>query len=955
MSGTESVIANCQSFLELVVEPDSVFELRVLDTPNRGTFSGYFTDPAQAAKAAAHWDGKANIYITLNPVHPGCLARSSGRVTPHPKNTTSDADILRRRWLLVDIDPVRPAGVPATDSEKQAALGLVEAIRQFTAENGWPEPVVLDTGNGAALLYRIDLPNDDPSRELVKRCLQALAVMFDTEAAHVDLSTFNAARLCRVVGTVNRKGDGTPDRPHRRSQIVSAPAELAIVPTEKLQELAARVPENSAPAEHNGAKITLEEIAKRLESKGITVKRSSWNGGTRLVLFPCPFNPDHCNGSAYVVQLKSGALAAGCHHNSCQSYEWEDLRQILFPESPARKPPPPSTSKARRRATSPNDEPEETYSETLMRLAREAELWHNDQEAWATIWVGDHKEHWRVQSSQFRTWLCRQFYQERGKSPCSTTVREVLDTIEGLARYDSPAYPVYTRVAWTEDAIYLDLCNEKWQAVRIDATGWQVVDNPPVRFYRARGMDPLPIPDSGGSIEDLRRFIRVKDGDWLSLLAWLLGTFLPTGTFPILIVYGPQGAGKSTTVRLLRSLIDPNLSPERSQPADERDLSIACRNSYVVCFGNLSGIPSWFSDALCRVASGAGYSTRRLYSDFEEALFAHRRPIILNGIAQPATRPDLLDRAVVVELEPITDAERLPEAVLLQQFAEVYPKLLGALLDAVSLALANRGRVTATALPRLADFAIWTAGGMPALGVPAEKVLAHLFDVRDQNYIEAATADPLGEILLKYLEQRGGEWSGTASELLQELHQFAEDSQRRVSLPHNAWEMGRALRRLAPAFRPIGVEVKFERQGHKWARVVSLKKVGIKTSATSATSALVTNLENTSTYSKTPCRRFADVSPGDADVFPGDADVFPSQPASGGLSVNPCLTESYDNYQLDADIADVADVFSPTSSHQQHGPAKAEEHQPPDNMTVDQNVGNDWQYDSETNMWRATV
>ncbi len=208
--------------LEVLFEPEKVVELRAFK--DRTIASGYFDDFKELAEQAAKLDGRGfAVYVTLNPVNEALLARSQNRVKIYPKATTSDVDIMARRWLPVDFDPVRPADVSSTASEKHAALWRARETRDFLKQQGWPEPVVGDSGNGAHLLYRVDLPNDRESLELVKGVLEALSFKFSDETVDVDTTTCNAARIWKLYGTTARKGDDIEERPHRVSRLLKVP------------------------------------------------------------------------------------------------------------------------------------------------------------------------------------------------------------------------------------------------------------------------------------------------------------------------------------------------------------------------------------------------------------------------------------------------------------------------------------------------------------------------------------------------------------------------------------------------------------------------------------------------------------------------------------------------------------------------------------------------------------
>jgi hypothetical protein len=209
--------------VELLFEPSAVVEVRAFQ--GRETVSGYFDDHELLACEASKLEDRGySIYVTLNEIDPALLARASNRARKvYKEPTTSDTDIVRRHWLPLDFDPVRPSGVSATDAEKKAARRRAMEVREFLGELGWPQPVVSDSGNGYHLLYRIELFNDRESLELVKGILEALAFKFSDKTVEVDVTTCNAARIWKFYGTTARKGDDAGDRPHRRSRLLEVP------------------------------------------------------------------------------------------------------------------------------------------------------------------------------------------------------------------------------------------------------------------------------------------------------------------------------------------------------------------------------------------------------------------------------------------------------------------------------------------------------------------------------------------------------------------------------------------------------------------------------------------------------------------------------------------------------------------------------------------------------------
>ncbi len=320
-----------------VLAPDSsVVEVRAL--ADGVTHSGYFDDHEALARAVEALDADpsvAGIYVTLNDVNPALLARRANRIKMRlgrKDATTADADIIRRRWFPVDIDPVRPSGVSSTDEEHDAALAAAERIATYLAEQGFPAPVRADSGNGAHLLYRVDLENDEAATALVKGALATLDALFSNEAVTVDTANHNAARIWKLYGTLSRKGDNTPERPHRRAKVLAAPSEIRVVPVERLQHLAGLLPrEEPLQPKKKAAGI---DLASWLLDHGIAVRSTRpYQGGTLYTLEDCPFSSAH-NDGAFAIQFANGAIFAGCHHASCGggAQRWPELRGMYEPK-----------------------------------------------------------------------------------------------------------------------------------------------------------------------------------------------------------------------------------------------------------------------------------------------------------------------------------------------------------------------------------------------------------------------------------------------------------------------------------------------------------------------------------------------------------------------------------------------------------------------------------------------
>jgi primase-polymerase (primpol)-like protein len=493
----------------------------------------------------------------------------------------------------------------------------------------------------------------------------------------------------------------------------------------------------------------------------------------------------------------------------------------------------PNKSKSKTKAGKTEEEGgRKSQADLLVELAEGLELFHTpggqDGEGYATAQIDDHKETYRLKSTGFRQWLARQFYVKHGKAPGGQALADALKVICGKASHEGAEHEVYVRLACHGGRVYLDLGDEGWRAVRVDRDGWKVVRNPPVKFRRPRGLLPLPTPVEGGSVEELRRFVNVTDGDWPLLLAWLASAMRPDGPFAVLCLYGEQGAAKTTTARVLRGLVDPNVAPTRAAPKEPRDLAIAANNGWFISLNNLSWLPDWLSDALCRLNAGEGFATRSLYTDEDETIFKAARPIILNGIEEVATRGDLLDRALILTLPAVPERERKTERRFFARFNRAAPRILGALLGAVSAGLRSLPDVRLPALPRMADFAEWAAACEPALGLK-EGAFLRAYN-RNRKVANETVLDTSVVVapLRAFLKGRGGSWKGPPSRLLELLTaQVGEQAARSKEWPKKPNALAGVLKRLAPALRKAGAQVEFgrERKGKNTVRFISVREV----------------------------------------------------------------------------------------------------------------------------------
>lgn len=466
----------------------------------------------------------------------------------------------------------------------------------------------------------------------------------------------------------------------------------------------------------------------------------------------------------------------------------------------------------------------------LLQMAGDIELFHDPSNiAYAYFPVNDHQECWPVKSDEFAHWLKRRFFQTSGKAINAQAFQSALDILISKALYDGQRENVYLRVANKDDNIIIDLGDSEWRAVEISKDGWKVISAHPVRFTRTSTMQPLPVPQQGGSIDDLRKFVNIKsDEDFVLFVTWLSASLRPVGPYPLLVITGEQGSSKSTLGRLIKSLIDPQKPALRSLAKGEQDLMISVTRSWLLVFDNLSYVSPQLSDSLCRLSTGGGFVTRKLYTNTGEQVFEAMRPLVINGINDLIYRSDLLDRSICIVLPALESGQRLTEKEYWGNFHESHPLLLGAIFDVIATALSRLDSIEPVDLPRMADFAHWGMAAESAISVKEGIFIEAFENLRRIQNSEVIASSAIGLALVKFMNQEKF-WSGTAQELLDIIskNEFSEWKHRmRKDWPKNARAMSSALRRLATNLRAEGIEVAFiGKTGKAGTRIIEIRQI----------------------------------------------------------------------------------------------------------------------------------
>lgn len=465
--------------------------------------------------------------------------------------------------------------------------------------------------------------------------------------------------------------------------------------------------------------------------------------------------------------------------------------------------------------------------QALVGLAACGELFHaagsgDCPETYATIDIKIegrvHQETWRLDSSIFRSWLLRRFFDTHQKMPAGRNMMDAMDILSGKAMFGGNEHEVHVRLAPHSKNIWVDLGDREWNAIEITGDGWRVVssDKCPVKFRRPRGMlelvTPLRTPDNKASILRLRQFINAETEEaWILIVSWLIGTFHYSHRFPfpILCIQGQAGSAKSTSCRMLRSLIDPNSAPLRSPPRTDQEVMITGSNSWTVVIDNVSHLTVAQSNALCRLATGGGFGSRELYTNTSESILGAQRPIMLTGIDDFAVKEDLLQRSILITMPKISDDNRQTEQDLWRDFEKEQPIILGGLLDAIVEALSSDS--TLVRKPRMADFAEWIHRAEPRLPWKRGRFIEVYRENQEVAREVALMNIPIVEPLLRIIKARNV-LTETASKLLELLNVTADISCR----SHKGWpvspqQLREQLKHAQRSLEDQGIHLSFRR------------------------------------------------------------------------------------------------------------------------------------------------
>jgi hypothetical protein len=468
----------------------------------------------------------------------------------------------------------------------------------------------------------------------------------------------------------------------------------------------------------------------------------------------------------------------------------------------------------------------ESQADALLRLAEDWECVHDSSsKAYAILRSDGVRQVWPLDSGGFQQLLAGAYFRSEGRAASEQALRSATSTLMAKAVHAGRRVDVFVRVAKVDDVAWIDLCDSSWRAIRIDAQGYQVVEEPGVLFVRMPGMQQLPEPVAGGDLTAFfARFNFGAEDNQRLVSAVLVNWAMLTSTYPVLVLVAEQGSGKTTATRALRKLIDPNVMDVRTPPKSSQDIFIASTHGHVLAFENLSGMRDDLADDLCRISTGAAFATRKLYSDAAEQQFRVARPVILNGIDEMTGRSDLADRSVVLQLQPVESHARRTEVETWSDFDMHHPSWLGWVCSAVQGVLASKEPI-GTVRERMADFSVIGSKLEQWCGWPAGSFSAAYRENRERAILMALESSAIGVVLQRVVELHPKRMS--VGDLLAVLDSKSTVLERRhPGWPRSPKALMNAIRRLNPALRLAGIEVEvLGRGGTDGAYQLALRRV----------------------------------------------------------------------------------------------------------------------------------
>ncbi len=439
-------------------------------------------------------------------------------------------------------------------------------------------------------------------------------------------------------------------------------------------------------------------------------------------------------------------------------------------------------------------------------------------ETYAKILCGNHFENWPINSRQFKRWLTHQIRKRLGVIANSQALQEIVQQFDAIAYEDGIRQEFCLRIGRWNGSLYIDMADDLWRVIEITAGGWKIISGDALFFRRSDSSGRLCEPEEGYTVNELRSLVNFEsEDDFVLFVGAIVAALRDDGPFPVTFIHGEEGSGKTYVSGIFSDLINPSIPRIQTTPKDLRDLIISAQNSHAMVIDNASFIDGFFSDLICSLSTGVGYRTRFLHTNSEEFIFEGARAIAFNGITSLIERSDLMSRAIIVRLAHISDEKRLTGRKLDAQWKIAWPRVLGALCDAVSSALRNIDRVTLDRPSRMADVEEWLIASEQGLGWEAGTFSEALRRKQKDSGDTAFEADLVAVAIKDWLDRENlTYWLGTMTSLLGVLDGMVSEKTRELrAWPKTNQGLGNAIARSQRVLRLKGIIVNKQHSGER--------------------------------------------------------------------------------------------------------------------------------------------
>ncbi len=440
-------------------------------------------------------------------------------------------------------------------------------------------------------------------------------------------------------------------------------------------------------------------------------------------------------------------------------------------------------------------------------------LFHDEQrEGYIRIQVVNHQEVLKIDSQTFEYIVDKKIWDEWRKIPSAETIKQALAVLKAKAIHEGDMNQLSLRVTEKDKSFWYDMGDKEWRAVKIDQEGWSTVSRTPILFKRQSHQLSQVEADKSGDVLKFLKYLNIPDSNQQTLaLIYLIASFIPGISHPILILHGEQGSAKSTMLRFMRKLVDPSATELLSFSKNQSELIQQLAHHYAAYYDNLSGISNAISDLLCKAVTGDAHSKRALYTNDDDIIFILKNCLALNGINVVAFRSDLLDRSILIHLERIDPLKRKSEKELMSNFEADRPIILGGIFDTISRAMKLKDGIKSTSIPRMADFFLWGCAIAEALGI-GQGEFTEAYNANEMTkHEQVANENPVAMQLLQHMKQNYF-FEGTAQKLFNTLNKEMDNG-----MPKNPYwpkapnTLMREINKIKPDLKALGVEIQQSR------------------------------------------------------------------------------------------------------------------------------------------------